>query len=39
MALLINLTLDSCAYENDTITKQKNVLLNLNALFKDLVDI
>lgn len=30
MALLINLTLDSCAYENDTITKQKNVLLNLN---------
>ena len=30
MALLINLALDSCAYENDTITKQKNVLLNLN---------
>ena len=30
MALLINLTLDSCAYENDTITKRKNVLLNLN---------
>ena len=30
MALLINLTLDSCAYDNDTITKQKNVLLNLN---------
>lgn len=30
MALLINLTLDSCAYEKDTITKQKNVLLNLN---------
>ena len=30
MALLINLTLDSCAYEKDIITKQKNVLLNLN---------